>query len=353
MAHELDFKENGNAAMAYAGNKPWHGLGQHISADANLDTWAKEAGMEWEAKRSPVRFLPDDLETSNQQELIAFEGNDVIYRSDNKVPLSIVGSGYKIVQPRQMLDFFGNLIEHHGFKMETAGCLFGGRIFWALARIPNSSYALGQGDNIQPYALIATSVDGKMATSVQLTSVCVVCNNTLTMAIGKNGKRAIVRIPHNSIFDPRLAQLKAGLVEATTQDFYKYITELSTIKIDKELALDILVKSMKEEWKDKAGNKMSSKQVEESSAAVRRIMSYFDGGGIASHLPSRLGTAWGLVNAVTQYCDHDAGWKKNSKNEHGKSAVFCRTQGLITSTRSYADLFNLKVKITNNLLELV
>lgn len=214
MSHELDMS-NKRANMAYVGQVPWHGFGKVMSQDAGPETWKVEAGMNWEAEESIVRYeYPTRAIPHNIEEYL---GQKVIYRSDNKQPLSIVTDKYKIVQPGQMIDFFANLIEHHGFKMETAGCLYGGRIFWALAQTGRGE-DIGGGDVVKPYALIVSSVDGKMATCVHLTSIRVVCWNTLRMSIGSTGNKAIVHVPHNQFFNPEQAQIKAGLVEGVWEE---------------------------------------------------------------------------------------------------------------------------------------
>ena len=330
MSHELDFS-NGKPAMAYIGFEPWHGFGREMTAEADTETWKKEAGMDWEAKSAPVEFA-----TENKLEL--FPDRQVLYRSDNGTPLSIVSNKFKVVQPGMMIDFFGNLIEKHGFTMETAGCLFGGRMFWALAKTGND-FDLAGNDTIAPYAMIVSSVDGEMSTAVHLTTIRVVCWNTLSMAIGKTGKNAIVTVPHNKIFHPGEAQIKAGLVEDTWGTFVENANILTGIKIDRDTALDIIVKNMKSEWKDANGDEMKNAEIEEASYAIRRIMSLYTNESIGNNLLSSKGTAWGLVNAVTQYCDHDAGRVNTDRSR--------------TFVRAYlGDRAKLKIKVANSLLEL-
>mgnify|MGYP003351305935 CR=1 FL=1 len=55
MAHELEIV-NGVASMAYAGEKPWHGLGQELQQGASFEEWQKAAGMDWFIKSAPVAF---------------------------------------------------------------------------------------------------------------------------------------------------------------------------------------------------------------------------------------------------------------------------------------------------------
>lgn len=56
MAHELDFS-TGKAAIAYAGEKPWHRYGEELEQGQPIEAWLKAARLEWELKRLPVQYL--------------------------------------------------------------------------------------------------------------------------------------------------------------------------------------------------------------------------------------------------------------------------------------------------------
>ena len=61
MAHEIDTvsRPNLNGSMAYAGDNPWHGLGQQLNPDSPIEEWATQAGMDWQAEAKPVLFYDD------------------------------------------------------------------------------------------------------------------------------------------------------------------------------------------------------------------------------------------------------------------------------------------------------
>jgi hypothetical protein len=43
--------------MAYVGQEPWHGLGNLLSPHQPLETWAREAGMDWQIETADVRHV--------------------------------------------------------------------------------------------------------------------------------------------------------------------------------------------------------------------------------------------------------------------------------------------------------
>jgi len=55
----------------------------------------------------------------------------------------VVSQRYKVVQPREILEFYRDLIEVSGFQLETAGVLKGCRKIWVLARIGHSATIQG------------------------------------------------------------------------------------------------------------------------------------------------------------------------------------------------------------------
>jgi hypothetical protein len=53
MAHEIDFSK-GKAAMAYRGEKPWHGLGFTIDEGDDVEAIRVKAGLDFEILKGDV-----------------------------------------------------------------------------------------------------------------------------------------------------------------------------------------------------------------------------------------------------------------------------------------------------------
>lgn len=52
-----------------------------------------------------------------------FEDQKVLYCTETKTALSVVDGRYQVVQPKEVLEFYRDLIEVSGFELETAGVL--------------------------------------------------------------------------------------------------------------------------------------------------------------------------------------------------------------------------------------
>jgi phage/plasmid-like protein (TIGR03299 family) len=294
MAHELSFAKNGEAEMAFVGQVPWHGLGQELRHGASIEQWASAAHMDWEILRAVVTYSVMSDQLMAERKMVT--DRHVLYRSDNQNPLSIVSDSYKIVQPRDVLEFYRSLVDTAGLELETAGVLFGGKRFWALANTGRSTMLAGK-DEVKGYLLLSTSCDGTLATSAQFTSIRVVCNNTLSIAVGDKSASK-VRVPHNRVWNPDEVKTQLGFIDRCWEQFRENIELLSKKKIDRSLAAQYLV--------DLFGD--PELPVDQQSPAVAdkcaHIWELYQGAGLGADMTSSKGTAWGLLNAITQTIDY-------------------------------------------------
>lgn len=288
MAHQLSTRADGFTEMAFVGKRSevWHGLGQELEHGASIQTWKEQAGMDWEIKRANLAYLADDDVTYE------VESKNVLYRSDTKAQLSTVSSNYKIVQPGEVLEFFQDLVGASGFELSTAGVLFNGARFWAQASIGESAKIKGM-DQLDGYLLLSTSCDGSLPTSVRFITNRVVCNNTLTMALGEKAKREVV-VKHRSIFDSTKAKVDLGIAVDSFQKFMVQANLLAEKKVDYLQAQSFVAKLLD----------ISTEEEMQKNRTHNKIMELFAGAALGSELDTAKGTLWGLTNSVTEYIDH-------------------------------------------------
>lgn len=277
-------------SMAFVGATPWHGLGNPLSPQQPLDVWLTEAGMDWRIEQSDVLFNVAD----DGMHIRPFTDSKVLYRSDSLAPLSVVSPRYKVVQPSEVLEFYRDLVSAGGFELETAGVLKGGRKLWALAKTGQEALLKG-GDRVKAYLLLATSCDGTLCTTAQFTSVRVVCNNTLQMAV--KDRTGAVKVPHSTVFDPQQVKDALGLGLSAWDRFIGNIKQLSQRTVSPEEASQFFREVLDEPLVTGGEDAVTSK-------ALQQVSALYSGGGMGSMLAGTRGTAWGLVNAMTEYVDH-------------------------------------------------
>jgi phage/plasmid-like protein (TIGR03299 family) len=296
MAHEIHQDANGKASFVFVGENTWHGLGQRLTPNSPIPVWIEEAGFNFDIKGTKVTG------TADNGSQIVMPDRQLLYRSDTKAALSVVSERYKIVQPAEVLRFYEDLVETGGYTLETAGVLFGGKRMFALAKT-NEAEDVVKGDAVKGYLLLSTSCDGSLATSAQFTSVRVVCNNTLSLAIrdGQRQEQGKIRIPHSATFDASSVKAQLSLVESSFSYFMNDMRLLAGRKLNNKEEIEFLV--------DLFGNPQEKLEDQEPGPAnlMKQVHRLYSGAGMGSGLCGR--TAWGMLNAVTELVDHHTGHK--------------------------------------------
>lgn len=282
MAHEIQ-------TMAYVDAVPWHGLGNQLTPKQPIEIWQREAGMDWRINETEVLY---SVSGGDGLHLKSNPDSKVLFRSDTFSPLSVVSKRYKVVQPAEVLEFYRDLVSAGGFELETAGVLKGGKKLWALAKTGQETLLKGN-DKVKAYLLLATSCDGTLCTTAQFTSVRVVCNNTLQMAVGDSG--GAVKVPHSTQFDAQQVKQALGLGLSSWETFVTDMRELADRKVNKFEAMNYLINVL--------GDRAVPLNEQPNSKAIQTVYTLFSGEGKGSDMASASGTAWGLLNGVTEYVD--------------------------------------------------
>ncbi len=310
--------------MAYTGDRPWHGLGNKLAPQQSIDDWKKHAGMDWRIEESEVRFISGN---GNIGAIHAFPDNKVLYRSDTKAPLAVVSNRYKVVQPGEVLEFYRDLTEVGGFKLETAGVLRQGRKFWALARTGQSVTLKGR-DKVDGYLLLATACDGSLATSAQFTSMRVVCNNTLQIALGNS--KGSIKVSHRSKFNPEVVKRQLGIAVSSWEPFVSRMKALCECPVDPDSVEGLLRRVLTYQAQDSAAP-VANEQ------AIANVRALYEGGGKGALLASSRGTAWGLLNSVTEFVDFH---RRARSDDHRREAAWFG-QGAKIKQRAWDEVHSL------------
>lgn len=300
MAHNLTRRENGMVEFAFTGPRSaiWHGLGNNLEDNASLEEWKKAAGMDWDVFESAVEY-----HVAGKKDALIVPDKKVLFRSDTSEALSVVGDKFNIVQPEQVIEFFRDLVANNGMRLSTAGTLFGGRRFWALADTGKAD-EVTSGDAVQGHLLLVTACDGSLATTAKFVSTRVVCNNTLTVALGENAKQ-LVKVSHRSQFVAEDVHIDLKLVDEGWANMMKNLRKMANKKMTakqteafyKERLFDPKKKEEEQGWGVK-------KELERLMALAM--------GGSGSEMSK--GTAWGTLCGATELYTHGTG-KRDASNQ--------------------------------------
>lgn len=315
--------------MAYVNETPWHGLGNQLAPKQPLEVWARSAGMDWSIDEAPVRYVATGPNGEGYDSIHVFPEQRVLYRSDTKMPLSVVSNRFKVVQPSEILEFYRDLTTAGGFELETAGVLKEGRKLWALAKTGQSVCLKGR-DKVHGYLLLATACDGTMATTAQFCSVRVVCANTLAIALG-DGADA-VKVGHRSQFDAQAVKRQLGIAVSSWDGFMVRMKALADCKVKDEAAEAFLRRVL-----TYPVNHIEGVSTAINDSALKVVQELYAGRGKGSELASAAGTAWGLVNSITEFVDHH---RRARSDDHRRDAAWFG-QGATLKQRAWDEALKL------------
>lgn len=310
MAHLLDFS-TGKAGIAIrrGSETPWHGFGFEVEGN-NVDEWRVAAGLAWDVEKRQVYYSQN---IDGKRVPTPVDDRFALVRSDNQAALGLVSNRYQTVQPRDVLEFYRDLVADAGWQLETAGSLLEGRRIWALART-GAEVRIAGTDLVKGYCLLATSFDGSLATQAQFTSVRVVCNNTLQLSRQQDGAGA-VKVRHSTRFNELQVKADLGIAGEAWDSFERDASHLAEHRVTDAEVTTFFEKVLGPECY------VAGREDRGASPKLKAIIAGYLGGH-GAELRSAKGTAWGLVNAVTEFVDHTARTRGGDGSQRINSAWF-------------------------------
>lgn len=321
MAHAVE-------TMAYAGETPWHGLGNSVADSLTPEEMLVAAGLDWTVSKRGLYFTRQDSGLKAGKADARF----ALVRDTDDQFLDIVGSSYKPTQNADAMRFFKEFVEAGNATMETAGSLHNGKKVWGLAKL-GDEFKLSSGDTLKSHLLLVNHHMFGFSLVAKRVHTRVVCQNTLSMAMGEGGSE--YRMSHLRSFDDlRISEAKdlLGLARDLAQDDYKVVEKLAAIKLPRELQLEELAKVFQPGQKD-----FSDEAIAKANRTMKLLNAFLDVAPGAD-LDTSQGTAWGAVNAVTYWQSHVAGRTPSARLDSawlGDNQR--RTQKLINNLLELAD----------------
>jgi phage/plasmid-like protein (TIGR03299 family) len=246
------------------------------------------SGLGFETAKIPVHYTFGD-----QQREVPRQYATV--RTDTGEPLGIVGKDYSVFQNRQLAEFLEAFLTRSGTRLDSCGFIRNGARVWAMASAAEVEYL--PGDPSRKHFLIMNSFDGSTSLEVGFLDRRIVCNNMLTYASRHN---AGFKVYHNSILNSRASQIAALLArhDAHLDRSQRIMARLTGKKLTARLLEDLTRTLTKAADDPDAGARPPA-----GAAAFNNIMELVESGR-GTDIPGVRGSAYGWLNAVTEYVDH-------------------------------------------------
>lgn len=294
--------------MFYYGKTPWHELGNKVERPATAEEALKYGRLDWEVELIDIQTA--EIPPTYISRRKAVVRKDKQPKDENRV-LGVVHPGFRALQNRAGLELVDNLLGAGQAIYHTGGYLGKGEVVWVLAKLPGNLTIRGK-DVVEPYLLFSNSHDGTRAIDLRLTTIRVVCQNTLNLALSDKKNEFIFKQSHS---------VKPELIQVRAEKFFDFIRKeiLFTEKDFQRLADHSLTQEGFEQYlgmvlpypkkpeptaKSAVQNLFETRRqkIGEARRSVTEIYrdGYSDGDVESPAEP----TLWGALNAVTAYVDH-------------------------------------------------
>jgi phage/plasmid-like protein (TIGR03299 family) len=235
--------------------------------------------------------------------------------------LGVVGKDYTPLQNRDAFRFFDPIVGQDAAVYHTAGALGQGERVWILAKLPGH-IRVAKDDISEKYLLLSNSHDGKSSVQIKFTPVRVVCQNTLTLALGDG---QAYRVIHHADIRSKLesAHQMLGLINDRFDEMEETFQAMSRVKMDTNRLSDYLATVYPEV---KEAEKM------ELVKRDRSWSEFFFDQGRGNRLPGVAGSLWAAFNGVTEWQDH----RKSRQNENQRLVSTWYGSSYQTKARAYS-----------------
>lgn len=302
MAHNI-------GQMFYFGELPWHTLGEKLEKPATIEGAIAAGGLDWEVSTVPI--MPVGEPNTLIQHRVAVVRTDKKPGDAGRV-VGVVHPGFQPLQNRQGAMMFDALLGQGQPIYHTGGYLKNGEVIWLLAKLPGDIRVRGD-DVLETYLLFTNSHDGSVAIDIRLTTVRVVCQNTLSLALHKRGTAGkVFRQAHNGSYE---------LLQEEAKNFFEFSIQqtkeaeaLFGRLAGKSCSTDdfqvFLKKLMPDPTKPATANRNPTvlrgyeTRMETIQVTRKEVLGvHLD--GIPSHdIPPAECNWWGALNSITAWSDH-------------------------------------------------
>ena len=251
------------------------------------------AGMDWQVDLEPARGA---TKINRKGEYSRYE---LIRRArpetrEAEVLLGLVSRRYQPLQNVDAFEFFDPIVGEKKAYFETAGVLGQGERIWVMARMPEAMEIV-KGDDCYNYLLLSNTHTGDGSVIVKFTSVRVVCQNTLMMAM-EDGQKAY-RVRHSKKMQFKLDELASFL--AITQKVFQRAQETFQMLATVEMTQAHLDEYFEAVFPRTAAQKKKG----ERPARWGYLQEIFEATPDLQ-LPNVHGTMWAAYNAITRFEDY-------------------------------------------------
>jgi len=250
----------------------------------------------------------------------------VIARSDTGHVMGVFKSGYQIHQYGEWLVKNLEFLTDADLAIGSAGLLKGGAVAWVQVEMEETISV--QGVEFRPFLTAATSMDGSLASTYQTGAQVVVCDNTLSAALGDKSHQVKIRHSKRSLDKYQDVREALAIVHSVADDFAAQVEALTNREVsDQDWSKFVTA------YTDTGSDKTTGATIAERRRDELAMLWNKD-----ERVAPWAGTAWGVVSAVNTHVHHVSTVRGATRSERNmERMVKGDWNGIDTSTLALLD----------------
>ena len=274
----------------------WSKIGKDVKKCKDMEQVLKASGLDYNVVKKPI------FDKVGENDFLKIKNRFVTARENDGHLYDVVSDKFEIIQNRDAFDFVNYMGDE--LEYEKAGETANGMVY-IIGRLPEVSIL---GDSFVPHVIFRNGFSGKVKITAAITPLRIVCQNQFNFAF-KNVANAIT-VRHVQNAEKKLEEAREVL--KLSADYMAELTKTAEhfagLKLSESTAnkvIDYLFPIPE----DTAINPFARKTLEDKRAAYVKALAAEDNRNFR-------GTAWGMINAYTDFMTHlDPAGKRDDRFE--------------------------------------
>ena len=294
----------------------WHAIGKTVEECKDLEGVLRASGLDYNVVKEPV-FARPDVNGQPSNLLMTIPNRFITMRENDGHMYDVVSDKFEIVQNREAFDFVNYMGED--LQFEKAGETENG-VVYIIGKLPEVDIL---GDSFIPHVIFRNGFTGKVKITAAICPLRIVCQNQFNFAF-KNTQNAVT-IRHVQNAERKLEEAREVL--KLSADYMAEINAMAlmyaSIKLT-EKDLDRVLDNMFPIVDPENMNAFKRHQLEEQRDKFKKAYMADDNSNFR-------GTAWGMINAYSDFITHKAPQGNTATKDEGKFMTVTFHPGLMNA----------------------
>lgn len=287
----------------------WHAIGKDVSECKDMEQVLKKSRLDYEVYKEPVGVTDD----RDRFEIVP--NRFVTMRDTDRHMYDIVSDKYEVIQNRQAFDFVNYMGED--LQFEKAGETQSGMVY-IIGKLPEVNIL---GDAFTPHVLFRNGFGGKIKITAAICPLRIVCQNQFNFAFRDTQNTITVRHVQNA--ERKLEEAREVL--KMSADYMQELNAMAEQYVGIKLTPEQLDRVMEDLFpSDNTGamNAYKRNRLETAREAFKKAYNADDNGNFR-------GTAWGVINAYTDFITHREPTGNTETKDEGKFMTVTFNPGMM------------------------